>query len=242
LSWRRPLFQWEADLGAQLLSLLESAVLAPEDDAWSWAPNPEGVFSVKSTYDYLLKVLNSEEDLQDELAVVFDQIWDNPACSKVVAFSWQLLYDRIPSRRNLEIRRILAPQASKECVGCVGKVETSIHLFLHCPIALSVWYDIFRWIGVVIVIPPSLFSLFEVLRGMARNRKVRKGFLLIWHAAIWSLWKARNNAMIANGLLNSSEIVEEIKVLSWKWSLVRLKSAPCMFYEWTWDPGDCFVR
>jgi hypothetical protein len=44
LSWRRPLFQWEADLGAQLLSLLESVVLAPEDDAWSWAPNPEGVF------------------------------------------------------------------------------------------------------------------------------------------------------------------------------------------------------
>ncbi|MCH80700.1 hypothetical protein A2U01_0001472, partial [Trifolium medium] len=59
-----------------------------EDDSWRWVPNPDGVFSVKSSYDLLVLAMD------------------------------------------------------------------------------------LRWIGVVIVIPPSLFSLFEVLRGMARNKKI----------------------------------------------------------------------
>lgn len=38
------------------------------------------------------------------------------------------------------------------------------------------------------------------------------------------------------------EVVDEIKVLSWTWNLHRLKTAPCLFYEWCWDPGDCLRR
>jgi hypothetical protein len=28
------------------------------------------------------------------------------------------------------------------------------------------------------------------------------------------------------------EIVEEIKIMSWKWSISRLRMPPCFFYEW----------
>jgi hypothetical protein len=38
------------------------------------------------------------------------------------------------------------------------------------------------------------------------------------------------------------EIVDNIKVLSWTWSAYRLKIPPCLFYEWSWDPGLCFNR
>jgi hypothetical protein len=64
-------------------------------------------------------------------------------------------------------------------MGCVGRVETSTHLFLHCPSVMLVWYEIFKWIGVSIVIPHSISSLFELLKESARNAKIRKGFLLI---------------------------------------------------------------
>ncbi|MCH90812.1 F-box family protein, partial [Trifolium medium] len=138
-----------------------------------------GVFSVKSSYNLLVEELWSDDELGEDVAVIFDQIWESPAPSKVIAFSWQLLYDRIPTHSNLDFRGILVSDAPWECVRCVGSVETSIHLFLHCPSAMMVWYDIFRWLGVVIVIPHSLFSLFEVLRGSARNAKVRHGFLMI---------------------------------------------------------------
>lgn len=29
------------------------------------------------------------------------------------------------------------------------------------------------------------------------------------------------------------------KVLSWQWSLSRLKIATCLFYEWCWNPRFC---
>jgi hypothetical protein len=125
---------------------------------------------------------------------------------------------------------------------CVGTVESSTHLFLRCPSIISVWYEIFRWIGVVIVIPPSLSLLFEMVKGAAPIKKLRHGYLLIWHAAIWAIWKARNNVIFSEGVFIPREIVEDIKVLSWKWGLARLKNSPCLFYEWSWDPGECLAR
>jgi hypothetical protein len=34
-----------------------------------------------------------------------------------------------------------------------------------------VWYEIFRWLGVVIVLPPNLFYLFDILSEGAKNKK-----------------------------------------------------------------------
>jgi hypothetical protein len=43
------------------------------------------------------------------------------------------------------------------------------------------------------------------------------------------------------GSFVTNVIVDEVKVLSWKWSLARLKVPSCMYYEWSWDPGDCLL-
>jgi hypothetical protein len=106
---------------------------------------------------------------------------------------------------------------------------------------MKVWGEVFKWLGVSIVIPPSVSSLFEIVKGAARNAKIRNGYVLIWHATIWSLWKARNNAIFKGVSFIPNEIVDSIKVSSWKWSIHRLKVAPCLFYEWLWDPGECLA-
>ncbi|GAU19692.1 hypothetical protein TSUD_78170 [Trifolium subterraneum] len=216
-SWRRDLFQWESDLVDRLRETLELVVFSEEVDSWN-------------------------DDLDEDIEWVFDHIWDSPAASKVIAFSWQLLYDRVPTRSILEICGLLGMDLPWECVGCVGSVESSIHLFLHCPSAMLVWKEVFRWLGVMIVIPPSLFSLFEILRGSARNAKIGQGFVMIWHATLWCVWKARNNSIFANDSFIPLVIVDEIKVLSWKWCLARLKVPAYLFYEWNWDPGECLNR
>jgi hypothetical protein len=41
---------------------------------------------------------------------------------------------------------------------------------------MVVWYEIFKWLGVVVVMPPNLFLLFDCLSVAARNKKIRKGF------------------------------------------------------------------
>jgi hypothetical protein len=221
---------------------LDTVELSLEVDSWSWLPDPEGGFSVKSSYKLLSEDLWTEGELDDDLGRVLDKIWDSSAPSKVIAFSWQLLYDRIPTKSNLARRGIVGSEMPWECVGCVGKIETSCHLFLHCPCAMKVWSEIFKWLGVEIVIPPSLVTLFEVFLESARKAKMRSGFVLIWHASLWSMWRARNNSMFADGSFSPMEIVDNIKVVSWKWSLSRLKLFPCLFYEWSWDPGDCLLR
>jgi hypothetical protein len=106
---------------------------------------------------------------------------------------------------------------------------------------MMVWLDVFKWIGVPLIIPPSIISLFELILGVAKHAKIRNGFLMIWHATLWSIWKARNNAIFASGSFNPRVIFEDIKVVSWKWSLARLDILPCLFYEWNWDPGACLL-
>ncbi|KAK2415745.1 hypothetical protein QL285_038202 [Trifolium repens] len=237
--WRRNLFQWEEDLVVILRGLLDPWVFSLEEDEWSWLPEVDDGFSVRSAYKLLLDDLGAEVVVDEALRGVLAQIWSSVAPSKVIAFSWQLLHDRIPTRNNLELRGILVLEAHWECV---GSVETPTHLFLHCPCAMKVWSELFKWVGVEMVIPPSISSLFEIFMGSARNAKIRKGFALIWHASLWAIWKERNSAIFSTGVFNPLVVVDLVKVLSWKWALSRLKIAPCLFYEWNWDPGDCLLR
>jgi hypothetical protein len=72
-SWCMDLFQWEEDLVTQLRELLESVVLSSDEDYWSWFPDSEGVFSVKSN-KHLMEKLRPNNEMREEMVVVFDQI------------------------------------------------------------------------------------------------------------------------------------------------------------------------
>jgi hypothetical protein len=70
-----------------------------------------------------------------------------------------------------------------------------LHFITCCKlVAHLVWYEIFKWLGLVIVMPPNPFYLFDCVSEAAKNKKVRDGFCLVWHTdtVIWSLWRARN--------------------------------------------------
>ncbi|GAU10246.1 hypothetical protein TSUD_418780 [Trifolium subterraneum] len=55
-SWRRPLFQWEEALVELLRELVDPMELSlEEEDRWRWNPDPEGEFSVKSSYELLVE-------------------------------------------------------------------------------------------------------------------------------------------------------------------------------------------
>jgi hypothetical protein len=54
----------------------------------------------------------------------------------------------------------------------------------------------------------------ETWSGEARDKRIQNGHRLIWHATIWSIWKARNDKIFKNGTIQVEDIVEKIKVLS----------------------------
>jgi hypothetical protein len=237
--WRRRLFVWEEELLVNLVESFPVLSMSREDDEWNWIPCVDGRFTVNSTYLLLDSIFTSEFVLGVSELRVLKKIWDSPAPSKVIAFSWKLLRNRIPTRVNLAVRGVGVNGGNVSCVYCNGVAETENHLFLYCDFAASVWKGIFRWLGLVIIIPPNISLLFEVLMASARSKKLRNGYGLIWHATVWMLWISRNNKIFSNGESSPEEVCDAIKLISWRWGLSKHKIPICLYYEWCWDPGLC---
>jgi len=160
----------------------------------------------------------------------------------VVAFAWKALCNRIATKDNLVLRNVLPTEASNWCVLCNRVEESMRHLFLHCEVARSVWLRLMVWMNCYFIIPPNLFVHWDCWCGEGGNKKVIKGLRLVWHTAVWLLWKARNNKKFNNSNCEVEELVEEIKVLSWRWMLYRTNIPTCLFYEWCWNPRLCLLR
>lgn len=130
------------------------------------------------------------EDLwQTEEKGVFQDLWKIPAPSKVVAFGWRVLLNRIPTKVNLALRNVLPVEGSLLCVSCGRSEESTLHLFLHCELASVVWRDLMGWLGGGYLIPPSIFIHWECWKDAGRNKKIRKGRGMIWLATFWGkLW------------------------------------------------------
>jgi hypothetical protein len=139
-------------------------------------------------------------------------------------------------------RRVLPLYDSVNCVFCNWRVETSSHIFLNCQIAYKVWSKVFGWLQINFITPKNLFDHFVCWSGEVGKKRLRKGYWSAWHATLWVIWKARNDRIFNNCIKETDEIVEEIKRLSWQWSLTRLKIPLCMYYEWIWNPRGCLSR
>jgi len=168
------------------LALLDGFVLGTAYDKWWWNPNEGGNFSVSSSY----RVLEGVELLDDGLNAlevsVLGGIWKSPAPSKVIAFSWMALLDRIPTQSNLELRRVLT-QEDPQNVSCVVIGRKQLLLFLHCDMAWLFWRLVFDWLGVNFITPQNLYMHFACWNDEVNSRRLKKAFWLIWHAAIWTI-------------------------------------------------------
>ncbi|MCH92364.1 cysteine-rich receptor-like protein kinase [Trifolium medium] len=65
------------------------------------------------------------------------KVWKSGAPSKAIAFSWQLLQDRIPTRQNLFRRHIIRDPSNILCIFCETTVESVDHLFVTCDLSSS---------------------------------------------------------------------------------------------------------
>jgi hypothetical protein len=71
-----------------------------------------------------------------------------------------------------------------------------------------------------------MVSIFETFRDMCRIKKEgRRGILMVWHAALWTLWRTRNEKIFLGKMIEVEEIIDKIKLVSWKWLLAKKDSA-----------------
>jgi hypothetical protein len=238
--WRRRLFVWEENVFEELKLILNEARISEGDDVWCWKPDKDLVFTVKSTYSLVANLhLPAGRETQWYLKI-FQKIWKCPAPSKVISFVWQLLHDRAPTKKNLHIRHVIAEEVDCVCPLCGLEIESSEHLFLYCNFATQVWLEIFSWLNIPFGRPHTMFSILHCLFS-AGDPRGNKGRLMIACAVVWKLWNFRNQVLFEDGSGSSSELVEGVKIVSWKWWLASSKKAHCLYYEWRQEPGLCLL-
>jgi hypothetical protein len=233
------LFAWEEEQYHAFLEIIAPFMPSGQQDKWLWLGDPQG-FTANSAY--LLLVAEYRPPVLSDPATdfVFKHLWKCGAPTKVCAFSWQLLLDRVQTKDNLLKRRIIEAHHGL-CSMCGEALESGRHLFLHCRFAAKVWYDIIRWLGFIIILPHNIISSLAILIHCAKNKKEKVGLCLIWNAFMWVVWNVRNDCIFNNGVPNVEDMVDKIKMLSWKWFVGRVAKGPILLYEWTWSPLDCLV-
>jgi len=89
-----------------------------------WTADPSGQYSTKSAYN----VLRGEtlEEIRDR---AFEELWKLKVPTKISAFPWRLLKDRLPSKANLRRRQIELDDST--CPFCRNMEESVDHLFFH---------------------------------------------------------------------------------------------------------------
>jgi hypothetical protein len=167
--------------------------------------------------------------------------WKSPAPLKVRVFAWQLLHDRIPTRVNLRRRQIIDVTGDLSCALCGGVMEDTHHLFIYCEVAMKVWAAMFVWLQLPFSLPHNLLSIFNFLT-QNRGKKLRKGLCMIWNGVVWAIWRRRNAVIFDNGRRDAVEIIEEIKVTTWKWWISQSKVSNSLLYEWQMEPILCMAR
>jgi hypothetical protein len=180
LTWRRSLFVWENTLLEELLMLINQTSLSMEEDYWVWRLDKEGLFSVKSTYTAISNMLITGSSVTPEEGTAFKAIWKCNAPSKVSAFLWKLLHDRIPTKVNLYKRRILRPEDNQACAFCGNCEENSLHLLLYCDFALVVWQGVFDWLGLKLSFPHNFQSLLNSAAAVTGCKRLKQALVMVW--------------------------------------------------------------
>jgi hypothetical protein len=239
--WRRRFFVWEEDLFTQLRDLISPVTLSDAGDRWGWIPENGETYTVKSSFFLVSELLAITLNVSAGLLSAFNTNWKCPAPSKVRSFAWQLFHDRIPTQENLHRRRIIAAIGDQSCAMCGWVKEDIQHLFVYCEVAMKVWIAMFNWLNLPFNLPHNLLSIFNFLTHH-RGKKLRRWLSMVWNGVIWAIWQRRNAVIFDNGRREPVEIIEEIKVTTWKWWLSQPKVAHSLLYEWQMEPQLCMMR
>ena len=165
-----------------------------------------------------------QNDMPDPDAYRF---WQTRLPTKVKFFGWLLHHDRLNTRASMHYRHI-RPLEDSYCEQCTGVLETSAHIFVECPSAVSVWCKIGISVNTENFKMPWLLGCNLGLPDSCQTDVI---LLLLWH-----IWKARNELIFDQKHLTTSEVLRRCSTDLYDWSC-RYKKHKLQIRAW----GD-FLR
>jgi hypothetical protein len=224
------------------MELIGHAKLSLFQDSWICVIGADGEYAVKDGYCFLRKTFLPELELSEDVGRIVKKNWASLAPLKVIIFPWQLLFQRLPTRANLFKRGVFRSPSQTHYVWCHFEMESEVHLFTKCSVAVEVWAAIYSWLGLYTAVLGNLYQAFETFGFPFKCKKRTMGLNLIWQTVMWSLWIVRNSIIFEGKTPKAYEIVEAIKHKSLEWFIARKYVGVCLSYEWEKFPLFCQLR
>lgn len=152
-----------------------ATILHLHRDQWSLgalARSPTGQYTPRLTYQFLIN--------PGIRVPTLSEIWNMKVLPKIKIFIWLLFHNKLQTANNLQKN---GWPAIITCALCAHTLfETSSQLFLHCPVARSMWTSITNLPN-----PPSIKAAWIQARSNSKEQ--------MWAVYLWLLWKERNNRL-----------------------------------------------
>ncbi|GKU98577.1 hypothetical protein SLEP1_g11563 [Rubroshorea leprosula] len=223
LTWRRPLYQWEDKAAKELQKTMEKVIISlGSADRWEWIQSTDGEYSTATAYAIVAKQRREAEE-----AKMYKRVWNPSLPTKVAAFNWKVLLDRIPTKLNLFKCGVIKDEEERKCVLCEEEEEDSNHLLLNCKIVKWLWKACANWWGITVELQKECWKTFQHFGAWTKNSQKRKGWDCIWNAVIWFVWMARNKKIFDNSKVNLIKLFELIRLRSFTW--IKARKDKCFF-------------
>jgi ribonuclease HI len=183
----------------QLLPYLnqQSSPLLEFGDQVIWKHSTSGDLSLKDAYSFFTQASPKVSWAQ--------MVWNNAIPPSKSFMVWRLFHNKLATDENLAARGFQLPSM---CSLCNKQPESSIHLFLQCPFALTLW----NWLASIINHSLNLNSFSEILdvvnRGWHQQCKVVITAAVIYIFNV--IWLCRNNFRFKGSKPNMSAITSMI--------------------------------
>ncbi|GKV25907.1 hypothetical protein SLEP1_g35285 [Rubroshorea leprosula] len=232
ITWRRKLLEREEEAAKELSTEIEGVKIAPgRPDEWEWIHSKDSRYSTKTAYSLLTKVPRCPTQER-----VFKRVWNPNLPTKISAFNWQLLLNRLPTKSNLLKRGFGVIMGDGKCSLCQEEEEDAIHLFLKCKNVRWIWKECDRWWGINIETQEDCWKTFEHPGTWTRNTRIRKGWDCTWSVIVWSIWLMRNQRIFQNQEMDPGKLFDLVQIRSFLW--FKAKKAWCYFTlsDWISNP------
>ncbi|GJY15782.1 RNA-directed DNA polymerase, eukaryota, reverse transcriptase zinc-binding domain protein [Tanacetum coccineum] len=165
----------------------EHIMLSDQGDSWLWTldSSRSSVASVRYLVDS--KTLDTAPNATR---------WIHHIPIKVNIFIWKLMFNKLPSKVNLDRRGI--DVNSIVCPIFQMDIETINHIFFSCDVALDLWAKLARWWDFDIPICANIFEWFDWIGTLQLSNKLKDYLEGVGGTLMWSIWSFRNRLIFSN--------------------------------------------
>ena len=134
-------------------------------------------------------------------------IWARSNIPRHAFISWVFIQHRLPTK--MRLNKYL-PQREITCTICNTVAEDETHLFFECNYAKDIWKELSRWWQHLPIAQNSQNLMNAMLK--SSGAKTKKHIICaITSAAIYLLWRARNQAIFNKQVISAKQTVYLIK-------------------------------